>query len=380
MPPMPPPLPKPKKKRTGLKVAIIISSIVIVLGGGFFGYSLFQKNAADTAYEQRDYEGFVSAVDMAPWLTFLEDVEDNYDYSSARLHEQNEEWELALEKYEGLEGYEDSAERIDGINYHIADEMAQSGEYEQALEIFDSLGSYGDSADRANAIRYDMAYDLLMAGDYDGALQAFMQLGSYRDSEEMMYNIDAYQLAHELTDSLDRYYAFSILGDFLDSAELAAAEASGVYERAIDMYFEGNFGGAYDTFSLISEYGDVSFYITACEVADNYTQGNLETLVMLEEAGIYVGHILLSTEYYRGYWDGAWSSSDGGGNFTYDMDERQFDFEDFEFGGGNFTYDSDITTLVPDDDGIASVVFNYIDFNTMEIVVGDNGTFTYRRN
>lgn len=84
-----------------------------------------------------------------------------------------------------------------GPAYAAAEEKLANGDYDGAIEVFETLGDYKDSAARMeeaveakteaeNAAAYAAAEELLTAGDYDEAIAAFQALGDYSDSADRM--------------------------------------------------------------------------------------------------------------------------------------------------------------------------------------------------
>jgi len=71
-------------------------------------------------------------------------------------------------------------------DYNKATELMQNGDYVQALELFEHLEDYKDSADQALACRYAIASNYYEKNYYDEALQLFTSLGDYQDSSNMV--------------------------------------------------------------------------------------------------------------------------------------------------------------------------------------------------
>ena len=144
-------------------------------------------------------------------------------------------------------------------NYKKAEELLASGEYDKAIDAFEALGGYKDSAERALQIpdmqAYDIATKLLDAGDYDGAIAAFEELGDYKDSAELM-QLASYQRANALLadgDYANAAAAFAALGDYADSPELAK-EAN--YNYAQMLLDSGDIPHAAMTFGQLADFKD----------------------------------------------------------------------------------------------------------------------------
>lgn len=149
-----------KEKKGGKKPIIIIAAamvaLVLVLVGGYFIIKEVGYNSAMTLIEEQDYDA-------------------------------------AIEKLEGLNGYKDSEE--------------------VAADLYESAENYGE------------AMILLDSGDLDGAAKLLKKLDGYADAEEVLENITAYQEAAGLVAACDyegAKAAFAALGNFADSADMAA--------------------------------------------------------------------------------------------------------------------------------------------------------------
>ena len=138
----------------------------------------------------------------------------------------------AIAIFEALNGYKDSAVRIDESKYNRAIVLLEEEKYEEAIAAFSELGGYKDSTAMAkeaelakNDALYASAVALFDAGDYEGAIAAFSELGGYKDSlarveeaklaasyatAETHLNSGDYQKAKEL---------FHALGNYKDSQE-----------------------------------------------------------------------------------------------------------------------------------------------------------------
>lgn len=72
----------------------------------------------------------------------------------------------------------------DSSDYKKATSLYENGEYVEALELFELLGDYEDSADMVKACNYQIALELTNAAKYQEALEMFLSLGDYEDCIE----------------------------------------------------------------------------------------------------------------------------------------------------------------------------------------------------
>lgn len=122
----------------------------------------------------------------------------NGKYSDAIELMEAQKYKEAIEAFEAMDGYKDSAEQIVACETAILDEKYESalvlmgkGEYENAITAFDLLDGYKDSADQIAAceiaildLKYDAAVNLMDAEEYKNAITAFGLLDGYKDSAD----------------------------------------------------------------------------------------------------------------------------------------------------------------------------------------------------
>ena len=120
-------------------------------------------------------------------------------YLEAQRLLDEEEYSAAVEAFDALKGFEDSADKAQEArhlqetaqDYQAAQQLMDDGEYLAAAEAFDALDGYDDSADKAQEARqlqeaaqdYQAAQQLMDDGKYMQAMWAFSAL-DFRDSAE----------------------------------------------------------------------------------------------------------------------------------------------------------------------------------------------------
>ena len=93
------------------------------------------------------------------------------------------EYEDALERFEALGEYEDSASQAQRSRYALANQMNAMTLYAEAASLYEACGVYLDAEERAMRMRYEQAAALESAGEYESAAKAFAALGSYEDAK-----------------------------------------------------------------------------------------------------------------------------------------------------------------------------------------------------
>ena len=68
------------------------------------------------------------------------------------------------------------------FKYNQAVNLMETGQYDEAIEIFEDLGGYKDSADQIKECRYQNAIVLMGAGDYKSAIEELNSIGDFKDS------------------------------------------------------------------------------------------------------------------------------------------------------------------------------------------------------
>lgn len=114
----------------------------------------------------------------------------NVKYSQAKQDFESGNYEAAVEKFEGLKEYKDSAERLVESRYFYACKKYDEKMYMEAQKVFSEIDSYKDSADYlekcTDYITYNKAKDFYGKGDYSGALDLLESLPKgFEDSEKL---------------------------------------------------------------------------------------------------------------------------------------------------------------------------------------------------
>lgn len=125
---------------------------------------------------------------------------------------------------------------IPGSQYKAAETLLDAGEYDAAIEAFEALGDYKDSADRIeeaevareeaeNAAAYVEAVALFEAEDYTAAIEAFEALNGYKDSHNLLLEAEAADAYENALNALENkeyekaYRLFYSLGEYEDAQD-----------------------------------------------------------------------------------------------------------------------------------------------------------------
>lgn len=106
-------------------------------------------------------------------------------------------------------------------DYVAAVEVYNTGDYAQAMELFQALGEYENSAELAKRCEYHLAVALYSEGKFQEAIPALEKMGDYEDSKALITH-SRYQIALQLKDSKDydaAQEAFEALDGYENSAD-----------------------------------------------------------------------------------------------------------------------------------------------------------------
>ena len=135
-------------------------------------------------------------------IIFITVIQPQNEYNAAVALMEEGKYEEAINAFEAMDGYKDSAEQIinceNGIKekeYQSAVSLMESGKYEEAIIAFEAMGGYKDSAEQIinceNGIKekeYQSAVSLMEEGKSEEAICIFESLKDYKDSETQIYN------------------------------------------------------------------------------------------------------------------------------------------------------------------------------------------------
>lgn len=164
----------------------------------------------------------------------------NNKYNAAVMLMESGDYDAAMEEFEAMGDYKDSAEKIEECKnkkqYEEAEECLNAGEYKEAEKLFLDLNNYSDSSQRASEAKYQYAESLLKNGDYDNAKKTFEELGDYSDASSR-------------------------------AKEVQEAKNESIYASAVTEMEASNYKEAYELFVTIEDYSDSKELAKSCAVS-----------------------------------------------------------------------------------------------------------------
>lgn len=106
------------------------------------------------------------------------------DYKKATASMADGDYAAALEMFEALEDYKDSAEQAQECSYQLALKEMNAGNYAAAQAAFEAISDYSDSAAKALESAYQLALEAFNSGDFQSALAKFEAIAEYSDSAQ----------------------------------------------------------------------------------------------------------------------------------------------------------------------------------------------------
>ncbi len=132
------------EKEKGMKKGLLAACVGVALLLIFVGYSGIQKNKMERHFAQQEYSLVLEDAKAAPWLRKTK--ENEYLYSSGQVALQNGEEQKAREFFIKIKEFADAEELYQKTTYSMAEEFVRQDDLRQALECFESLGEYKESA------------------------------------------------------------------------------------------------------------------------------------------------------------------------------------------------------------------------------------------
>ena len=111
-------------------------------------------------------------------------------YREAVQHYNAGRYDKAIDCFQELGDYEDSAALFTASHYWAAVERMEDGNYAEALPRLIKLGDYEDAPQRVKECNYQLGIEALDAGDYNQAEHYFQDLSDYRLTADYMRQIN----------------------------------------------------------------------------------------------------------------------------------------------------------------------------------------------
>lgn len=257
--------------------------------------------------------------------------------------------------------------------------MMNNKQYEEAISKFEAIDFYKDSSDKITECKYGQATSLLENDEAQKAKTIFKQLNDYRDSKGKVTECDYKIALKNKSDGelLKSYNQFVALGDYKDSKEQLEKLKSPMYKKGVELYKSEDYTEAKQYFEKTVDYDREDDYFKLIDAH----QGNLTHIseiyyltdfedtkeILLNDENIYV--------FLRGHWTGS-----NGKYLTYDGRSSynipwSYDGEYYKLEDGAHYNGSDDTSWRK------QWSFTIVDANTIEVYcTKDYSTYTLYRN
>ena len=284
---------KPAKKKKTVKILLAILLPLLLIAGlavltiTYILPSLKYREADRLVKEEQYEEAIEKFEELGDFKNSADRIEDIYDerFDKACDLEDDGEYEEAIAEFEEIKRErKKSKDHIMNCQYQLAKELLADGKYEEAEKAFEELGDYEDCADMICECQYVKAQDLFQQGKYEDALNIFAELGTYRDSYSQVYACkfamaDALLSANEYQAAKD---AFEEIQWNIDCSEKLNACNYGI---ATELFTKGEYADAYDMFYDLGSYKDSAEMVKKCE--EQVYEEAYQAAVILMYAGNY---------------------------------------------------------------------------------------------
>jgi tetratricopeptide (TPR) repeat protein len=204
-------------------------------------------------------------------------------YLTAENLLERREFESAIAAFSEIIGFNDSEQRILETNYLIAENLLEQGEYESAILAFSEIIAFSDSKQRIFEAKYLIAENLLAQGEYKFAILTFSEIIDFNDSEQRIFEAK-YREAIKLFENKEydeAYIRFEIISTYKNSEEMMLECR---YLRGIELFNEKDFVSADGLFTALGNYKDsinLSKESRYLQADDYFEKGNYENAVEL---------------------------------------------------------------------------------------------------
>lgn len=126
------------------------------------------------------------------------------DYKKADGYLAEGKYDAAIEMFEDLGDYKDSADRVLEAKYQKADSLLGEQEYEDAYAVFEEVRDYSDAQERMKEVRYAQAETFVAEEKLEDALAVFQELGDYSDAAERVAEVEEMMKIHATAVTLNK--------------------------------------------------------------------------------------------------------------------------------------------------------------------------------
>ena len=180
---------KANKKKKGGKVVAILLVLILLCAGGYFGYGYYTRESAyRTATEQMQSGNYAAALENFQKLGDYKDTADkikNTKYLQAVDLVGKKFFEEAISLFRSLGDYQDCDVQIQKAQYQLAEMLAENGNYKEAIDLFHQLGETEDVKTQLATI-YKQAVTFVKEDKLEAAIEIFTALGDYQKSPGLL--------------------------------------------------------------------------------------------------------------------------------------------------------------------------------------------------
>ena len=180
----------PRRKKRGWKIALAVGLPLVLLGGGFLGYSLYAWNEIETAQSYEQYTQAYEWYERAPWLWELD--EQRGQYTAAWVLVERGELSEAAQAFRELGDYADSGELAEKCNTYIRAQTV--GSPFTKYKLYNNLGGFLDSSRQAQAQIpeiYDTALEHYGENRFSAAMEWLEIIPDYENYEDAFVYVEA---------------------------------------------------------------------------------------------------------------------------------------------------------------------------------------------
>ncbi|MBQ8247525.1 MAG: hypothetical protein IJZ42_10365 [Lachnospiraceae bacterium] len=329
-----------KKRKKIIKISVFFAIIIAVLAYTIPTYAVpFVKNyiAYQDAKEMLENGLYDDAKKKFESLGGFFDAEEmvfEAQYQKANLLAENDQYESAIEIWESIIEYSDSATCIETAktnwteyNYQDALLLMEEAKYYEAFDAFAALGDYKDSRvkkEECLELQMQVAVDALEAKDYITAIDIITTLGNNKYDYYVgdLYESACYQYACHLTEQKDYKKAIEYFGYARGYQDASEKEIEVTYLYGCYLFERRDYKAAVEAFNNCEGYEDTDKkvleaqyeYVLAHQNAnDNTTYEYLNNLI--DEN--YMNSKALFKEIYK--WEMEVTAFNTSENSSYDM-------------------------------------------------------------
>ena len=176
----------PRRKKRGWKIALAVGLPLVLLGGGFLGYSLYAWNEIETAQAYEQYTQAYEWYERAPWLWELD--EQRGQYTAAWVLVERGELSEAAQAFRELGDYADSGELAEKCNTYIRAQTV--GSPFTKYKLYNNLGGFLDSSRQAQAQIpeiYDTALEHYGENRFSAAMEWLEIIPDYETTKTLLF-------------------------------------------------------------------------------------------------------------------------------------------------------------------------------------------------